>query len=226
MKVIRVIACFFFVTTGCSGTRPDALFAEESPDSSASKSAPADTDSDGAARGPEGEAGMAEPDDAAPSRAADGVDGGSAQDASRPVTCPGSQKLCGAACASFNDPSTGCGNATCAACPAAPVGTPACDNGVCSVTCPAGYNRCQGRCVLESATNCGASCSSCQRPHTSAACSLGQCATRCAGGFLDCDNNPANGCETDGNSDPSNCGACSSFCSGICTGGRCTNGGG
>jgi hypothetical protein len=58
--------------------------------------------------------------------------------------------------------------------------------------------------------------------------------TPCYAGYADCDNNPANGCETNLNTDPNNCGRCGAMCrepygspeciSGYCSLVMCTNG--
>ncbi len=44
----------------------------------------------------------------------------------------------------------------------------------------------------------------------------------CPSGFADCDGNPANGCETNTNTDNLHCGGCNQFCfDGVCTDGVC-----
>jgi hypothetical protein len=60
-----------------------------------------------------------------------------------------------------------------------------------------------------------------------ASCNSGSCVFQCKPGFADCDNNPANGCETNIASDNGNCGACGATCvvsngAGACQAGACT----
>lgn len=55
-------------------------------------------------------------------------------------------------------------------------------------------------------------------PHLS--CADGECV--CTGGYVDCDDDPKNGCETSPGSDPKHCGACGHEClGGDCVEGRC-----
>lgn len=52
-------------------------------------------------------------------------------------------------------------------------------------------------------------------------CQMGQC-VECAAGHMDCDGDPANGCEVDVQNDASQCGACGHSClGGACTAGAC-----
>lgn len=65
-------------------------------------------------------------------------------------------------------------------------------------------------------TGCASSsCDPCFLPHASAKCSaFGGCAIdHCDPGFFDCNGDPADGCETNVDSDPKNCGACATDCS-------------
>ena len=48
------------------------------------------------------------------------------------------------------------------------------------------------------------------RPGATATCSAGACAYTCAAGYADCDDNPANGCES--LSSGAHCGACGTYC--------------
>ena len=56
-----------------------------------------------------------------------------------------------------------------------------------------------------------------------AACAAGVCSFACNAGFLDCDKNPANGCEIDGSKDAANCGKCGTVCGNgfLCSKGAC-----
>jgi hypothetical protein len=62
--------------------------------------------------------------------------------------------------------------------------------------------------------------------HTVATCVDGTCGFVCEAGFADCNNDPADGCETDVTSDVDNCGACGRVCTGAnatmaCASGTC-----
>jgi len=77
---------------------------------------------------------------------------------------------------------------------------------------------CGGQCVdvTSDAHNCGACGTSCPAPTSGAAtCTDGACgASPCAGGALDCNGDPRDGCEVDGQTDVKNCGACGARCAG------------
>ncbi|MFP6687617.1 MAG: hypothetical protein VB934_23055, partial [Polyangiaceae bacterium] len=108
-----------------------------------------------------------------------------------------------------------------------------CDVGACSYdACQALFSDCDvnvsNGCetsinTLDDCGRCGTKC----EPANAAApsCSSGTCEHGgCTGSFGDCDNNAANGCETDVDSDTTNCGSCGKVCpqSAICTMGSCT----
>lgn len=97
-----------------------------------------------------------------------------------------------------------------------------CNAGICQ--CPPGTINCGGQCVDTStdASNCGACGNVCSFPNAQGICNAGACQLGpCDAGFADCDGNPANGCETNLNSDASNCGACGNTCP---PGYQCNNG--
>ena len=87
---------------------------------------------------------------------------------------------------------------------------------------------CDGVCVAATApiTGCaGTSCAPCpSSPHRPAVCNTQQaCAAgSCDPGYLDCDD-AVQGCETNGQTDPKNCGLCNVFCasSATCVAGNC-----
>jgi hypothetical protein len=61
--------------------------------------------------------------------------------------------------------------------------------------------------------NCGACGVVCSIPNATPQCNGGVCSCGgCTPGFFDCDGNCANGCETNTNTDPNNCGACGNVC--------------
>jgi len=115
-------------------------------------------------------------------------------------------------------------------------GTAGCAAGSCTVAaCNPGFGDCDSSPNNGCETNLNttpSSCGSCGRACTVAngapGCVGGACTVAsCNPGFADCDNNPANGCETNLNSTPSSCGTCGRVCSTPngapgCIGGNCT----
>lgn len=113
-----------------------------------------------------------------------------------------------------------------------------CANGICAEgkcragACPANQGDCDGFAdngceakLDDSMTNCGACGASCARANAKTACAAGKCSlVTCESGFLDCDGNPANGCEVDTSSDPNHCGNCTATCPAgrACVLGACT----
>lgn len=117
----------------------------------------------------------------------------------------------------------------------------ACANGACGFACNTGFADCNQdpRDGCETSTgsdpnNCGACGNICASPHATAACTGGTCTMgSCAPGWADCDGNPANGCESNIETDANNCGACGRQCphdqqgnalscvSGVCTDTSC-----
>jgi hypothetical protein len=90
-------------------------------------------------------------------------------------------------------------------------GTGRCNQGICEVaSCNAGYGDCDGRFSTGCETNLNSSVQSCGTcghacgPYTNATavCLSGTCKYTCNPGYLDCDNNPANGCEFMGTTCP------------------------
>lgn len=55
---------------------------------------------------------------------------------------------------------------------------------------------------------CGVGCSTLNAANSVSACKYGVCVTECNDGFADCNNSKLDGCETNTNSDPRNCGGC------------------
>jgi hypothetical protein len=95
--------------------------------------------------------------------------------------------------------------------------------------CAPDEKTCNGACVKISDPlyGCGAtSCDACATPqHAAAACENGVCVLgTCEMGFMNCDGNEANGCETNVSNDPTQCGACGSPCSVPNATANCTNG--
>jgi hypothetical protein len=76
--------------------------------------------------------------------------------------------------------------------------------------------------------NCGACFNVCTAANGFPVCVNGVCGvSACEPGYLDCDGNPAHGCETNLRDDPDNCGSCSNVCgtranaTTSCTAGAC-----
>jgi hypothetical protein len=90
-------------------------------------------------------------------------------------------------------------------------GTGVCNQGICQVgTCNPGYANCDGsyatgceRNLNTDVNNCGTCGHPCAFPNASATCISGTCVIQaCNPGFLDCDGNPATGCEYSGTTCP------------------------
>jgi hypothetical protein len=115
--------------------------------------------------------------------------------------CPNERR-----CANRDDPLSGCGDPdTCAPCVLAHAYA-RCEHGVCAVSgCAGDYRHCQGALpgcetdVAHDPENCGECGHVCMTPNGFPGCSSKTCATGgCFEGFSDCDGNPGNGCETEG----------------------------
>lgn len=144
---------------------------------------------------------------------------------------PSNCGACGTACTSGTPCiDGGCGLASVggACTSAAQCSSGTCTSGVCAASCPAGQVLCSNNTCVNEATdtnNCGACGHVCTTSNDTAACLSGACAIQsCNSGFKDCNNNPADGCEVNSNSDVNNCGGCSIKCTTgqMCTAGTCT----
>ena len=117
--------------------------------------------------------------------------------------------------------------------------TGSCAAGACGIgSCNAGYGNCDYQAangcetnVNTSAGNCGACGNVCAVANGTSACVSGTCAVgSCNTGYANCDAQAANGCETNVNTNPSNCGTCGHVCSfanasANCAAGTCQLGG-
>jgi len=169
-----------------------------------------------------------------------GVDAGglgTVGDAGRDAGAP-AIACCNAACVDISaDPSNcgGCGMA----CSSSNVATVTCGAGVCNGTCAAGYADCDGNKLTNGCEtqidgtdtmNCGGCGTTCSSANiTTVTCATGVCNGACNAGYADCNmDKQKDGCETDLNTDPSNCSACGTACSGnhvptpTCAAGKCT----
>ena len=122
----------------------------------------------------------------------------------------------------------------CGSCGAACLNQETCQTSACSAAvCQPGYGNCDGNaangCEVNlngEANNCGVCGKACAFANAGALCANGGCAMGpCAPGFMDCDGNPANGCEVNTQGDGSNCGACGVTCTNhdTCQSGACTS---
>lgn len=138
---------------------------------------------------------------------------------------PTAPLLCGSECV---DPMTsknhcgGCG----AKCPDVTNGETTCTLGQCGFSCHPDFHACSGKCVAANdVTACGASCTACPTPvNATPSCTGGACGFVCTAGFADCNQSPADGCETTLATDVLNCGACGVKCDAgaTCTDGKCS----
>jgi hypothetical protein len=128
---------------------------------------------------------------------------------------------------------SGCGDT----CKAPANGAPVCKTtgpigpGVCTFACNSGFAGCDGTDCAQMGTlaNCGGCGSACPAtlPNGNSVCSTaapgswGKCDVTCNAGFNNCDSDPYNGCESNPQTDPNNCGKCGNKCSAGCTNGVC-----
>jgi len=98
------------------------------------------------------------------------------------------------------------------------------------VACSAGSTRCGAACVstMTDLAHCGGCGRACAPAHATAMCAAGACrVASCDAGYVDCDGEAANGCESAPASDARNCGGCGIVCGGAatCVAGACVCGG-
>jgi len=130
--------------------------------------------------------------------------------------CPMGTTACGRSCRDLMTDVAACGGCG-VQCSDAPNALARCLGGACGITCTPGWGNCDGvadnGCErrLTTVTDCGACGRACALPHATSVCTAaGVCAVAsCDPGWANCDNNPANGCEVDLNTDAARCGACS-----------------
>ncbi|MFO0660796.1 MAG: hypothetical protein U0165_13330 [Polyangiaceae bacterium] len=109
-------------------------------------------------------------------------------------------------------------------------------------SCNAGFKDCNGSntdgCEINintSLANCGGCNLNCDLANAAESCVNGACTLgACNAGYKNCNNNPADGCEINSNTDVNNCGACGQLCdlanaaescvNGTCTLGACSSG--
>ena len=98
-------------------------------------------------------------------------------------------------------------------------GTPGCDDKGCNIVCADQFGDCDARVgtgcetpLTEDTVNCGACGTACKNDHGTTTCAKGKCTPLCATGYLDCDGDPKNGCETEVAASLTDCGACGAKC--------------
>jgi hypothetical protein len=135
--------------------------------------------------------------------------------------CPEGSKACDGECVLISDPAYGCGLEGCERCSISN-GTTRCDadRGCVLDSCRAGFKACEGQCVsvTDPRYGCGRpGCNACYVHNGEASCDgLGDCSVaQCDFRWDDCNNDYLDGCETNLNSDQSNCGSCSTTCAPI-----------
>jgi hypothetical protein len=137
--------------------------------------------------------------------------------------CPAGQTACAGVCQNLQTSLQNCGTCGHVCSPGLNVATMVCLAGNCAIgACNAGFADCNNNpadgCETNLTTdlkNCGACGNQCFQGASVAAmvCSAGSChIATCNAGFADCNNNPADGCETNLTNDPNNCGACGNQC--------------
>jgi hypothetical protein len=122
----------------------------------------------------------------------------------------------------------GCGDD----CSSANDGAASCQSGQCSVSCGTSFKSCNNEdaardgCetdVRSNTTHCGDCNDGCSGANGgTASCQSGQCAVSCGANFKNCNNEATarDGCETNVQGDPNNCGACNTSCA-FCDGTTC-----
>lgn len=132
--------------------------------------------------------------------------------------CAKGRTCCDGTCLDTENDRNNCG--ACGAVCDLPNVVKSCKVGVCQIQCQAGFGNCNSDrsdgCELrtsDSATNCGVCGRVCASVNASSVCSVSLCGLgACDPGFANCDEEPANGCETDTKVDVLNCSGCGQAC--------------
>jgi hypothetical protein len=122
-------------------------------------------------------------------------------------------------CVTGDVPEHGCDSPSCAPCEV-PHAMATCSPSCSIAACDPGFGDCDGDPATGCETNlaldpghCGNCANICVLPNAVAVCTNGGCVLGgCNPGFSDCDAKPENGCETNTDDDPTNCGACGVIC--------------
>lgn len=132
--------------------------------------------------------------------------------------CSSGKSACGDECYDFLTEVLACGG--CGNSCSYPNAGASCENGECQMgACLEGFFDCNGdpsdgcESDLRDLENCGSCGVVCEYSNAVASCDGGTCEfLDCEAGFDDCDDDTANGCETDLNTDAGNCGGCGTVC--------------
>jgi hypothetical protein len=111
--------------------------------------------------------------------------------------CPAGTTECTGACVDTSTSILHCGG--CEKPCSRPSASATCDNGMCKFTCNAGTHPCGPICASDlDPMYCGTACVACPppAPNMASTCTSGTCGSSCDKGYLDCDRDPSNGCET------------------------------
>lgn len=230
MKTAALLPLLLALLLGCAGEAPpgsdasaadaaplDAL--DAAPDAAQGVDAAPDLEPDALAdAAPDGDAGDGQVNDAATHDAAP-------LDAAEVDVAPACGAMTPGDCCGVRCPATG-----------AHAGRSVCSAGRCGFVCEAGFGDCDGDpsngCEVDLATafaNCGACGNRCPAGAggAGAVCRGGRCALACPVRSGDCNDDPADGCETNVDTNPRACGACGVTCSaptGRCSAGNCAAG--
>jgi len=135
------------------------------------------------------------------------------------LVCKAPESKCGTSCTNTDTDPSNCGS--CGRSCTLANATAGCAGGACTVaSCSTGYGNCDGvasnGCETNTATdvsNCGGCGTRCTVANGSPGCAAGSCTVAsCSSGFGNCDGTAANGCETNLNTNNSNCGMCGRTC--------------
>lgn len=137
------------------------------------------------------------------------------------ASCGPGTKPCEGTCVLETNPAFGCAETTCAPCSIRNASA-TCDlHGKCAIAaCDDGYSDCNGLIpdgcetqVAADPANCGGCAARCELPNATARCTGAKCSVEsCSDGFMDCNGDATDGCETNILADPSRCGSCSNDC--------------
>jgi hypothetical protein len=118
-------------------------------------------------------------------------------------------------------------------------GMQTCLNGLCSISCPTGFGDCAMtgtvcQTPLNTNQNCGACGQVCNLPNSTSQCTMTMTdppvplcvVAKCNPGWANCTTSLTNGCQTNTQTDPTNCGSCGNVCTTkngtpVCNGGAC-----
>jgi hypothetical protein len=142
-------------------------------------------------------------------------------------------KCCGPTlCVSDQSPMYGCAQTGCDPCPTYANATAVCMSGACAPSCAPGWGDCDmiasNGCETATVNNvaacggCGQACA--PLPNAKVGCSVTTCGiASCNTGWGDCDQNAANGCETDLTQTAAHCGSCTTACAAglVCAASSC-----